>query len=913
MFPTVPQQTQMSSKGRCLPLGEVASLDAYSTTTDPELTGSRYQLGLLLARGGMAAVYEGHDTLLNRPVAIKIIHESLDNVQNLKRFHDEAIITGNLQHPSIPPIYDIGTLADGRPFLAMKLIQGRTLADFFKTDGHGSKRWLSAFEAICQAVGFAHRQGYIHRDLKPQNIMIAEFGEVKVMDWGLAKKLVDQPEPSTRVPVENPDVATPTELPSGFHQPVCLASLPSTSQVTWLNGRSPVSSNPERPTGRSFRDHSFDPTQAGSVLGTPSYMSPEQARGQVGAIDERTDVFALGAILCELLTAAPPLEGEGTEVVASCAAGLFGPALERLDGSGEDPVLIAVAKQCLAVNPNDRPTDAVEVATRIAHFRAEADTRAKELERKQTQAAILQSEVIKRRRVWSLCVATVILVLSGGVAISLLQLQRVRNAELATTVQLLETNQQKERAEAQQKLAVAEKLRAEAAESQAKQNESKAVQLARETERSIDILFTVLKDIDVHRVKANGTTLEALLADRLVQASQHLNAETISDATKRTDMHLRIATTLMNLERYNDALPLLKNDWESKKRAFGPDDSATLKSELDFAICTFSSVMTKESISSLQALIPKLKEHLGKDDPVTLRAMYQLGTEYRLLGLLHLAKPPLEEALELTTARYGNDHILTAECINHLALVYRSSGMISKAASLFEQSIALSTAKLGADHPDTMNHMGSLGACYLILKKYDKAAAIWEVVLPWYKARLGPEHPNTIQILENTAITLVQCDRGPEAAHYFEELVRVQRVLVKPRDQQNFAGILANVGWHLMMAEEYRAAEKYLRESLAIRRQIDPDDWKCHNAKSLLGNALLAQNKNVEAEPLLTNGYQGLLQQRAKIPWNGQANLFRAGDRLIELYTKTKRPERAKAVRSALPMEVAPRPQEVRP
>src|SRR5262249_38149978 len=147
----------------------------------------RYALGAEIARGGMGVIYRVADTVLRREVAVKVLQERFAPDSNTaRRFADEARITGQLQHPGIPPVHALGTLPDGRPFLAMKLIKGDTLDDLLKQRPDPSAdrgRFVAAFEQVCQAVAYAHAHGVIHRDLKPANVMVGSFGEVQVMDW----------------------------------------------------------------------------------------------------------------------------------------------------------------------------------------------------------------------------------------------------------------------------------------------------------------------------------------------------------------------------------------------------------------------------------------------------------------------------------------------------------------------------------------------------------------------------------------------------------------------------------------------------------------------------------------------------------------------------------------------------------
>ncbi len=159
----------------------------------PPVSAGRYELGGEIARGGMGVVYRATDTAFAREVAVKVLLDKFGAGSGAaRRFADEARITGQLQHPAIPPVHDVGTLPDGRPFLAMKLIKGDSLDDLLKARPDPSAergRFVAAFEQVCQAVAYAHAHQVIHRDLKPANVMVGNFGEVQVMDWGLAKVL----------------------------------------------------------------------------------------------------------------------------------------------------------------------------------------------------------------------------------------------------------------------------------------------------------------------------------------------------------------------------------------------------------------------------------------------------------------------------------------------------------------------------------------------------------------------------------------------------------------------------------------------------------------------------------------------------------------------------------------------------
>jgi serine/threonine protein kinase len=304
----------MDSQLGTFPESPAVDVDGAAT---PPVSAGRFQLGEELARGGMGVVYRARDESLGRDVAVKVLHERylVDSLVG-QRFQDEARITAQLQHPGIPPVFEVGRLSDDRPYLAMKLIKGRTLEELLKQRSEPASdrgRFLAVFQQICQAVGYAHSRHILHRDLKPANVMVGAFGEVQVMDWGLAKLL-------------GADGGAANEPAAGTE---------TTCGTVILTAREPDSA-----------------TLAGSMLGTPAFMAPEQAAGELNRIDERTDVFGIGAILCVILTGHPPYAGESVEEVRVMAIrGTLADAHARLEQCGADAKLVELCRQCVRGMP----------------------------------------------------------------------------------------------------------------------------------------------------------------------------------------------------------------------------------------------------------------------------------------------------------------------------------------------------------------------------------------------------------------------------------------------------------------------------------------------------------------------------------------------------------------------------------
>jgi tetratricopeptide (TPR) repeat protein len=357
----------------------------------PSAAAGRNLLFDEIGRGGMGAVFKGRDTELGRELAVKVLlDEHRGRPELVRRFLEEAQIAGQLQHPGVAPVYELGRFADNRPFFTMKLVQGHTLAELLRQRAevlHDLGRFLGIFEAVCQTVAYAHSQGIVHRDLKPSNVMVGRFGEVQVMDWGLAKDLRDEGRGMRDEPESESSDAS-------------LLSLSS-----------------------SLIPHPSSLSRTGTVVGTPSFMAPEQARGEVGAVDERADVFGLGAILCVILTGHPPFRADKGEVLRANEQGDLGEAFARLAGCGADVELVRLCQECLAAAREERPRHAGVVAERVAAYQAAVQER---LRRAELERAAATARAREERKRWHVTVALAaavlgLMLLGGGGGFYLLQ------------------------------------------------------------------------------------------------------------------------------------------------------------------------------------------------------------------------------------------------------------------------------------------------------------------------------------------------------------------------------------------------------------------------------------------------------------------------------------------------------------
>ncbi len=325
----------------------------------------RYSLRHPIAIGGMGEIFCGWDDQLQREVAIKLVLNH-HNQPQVERFQREAVISARLQHPGIVPVYSVGKIGS-RDFIAMKLISGQTLSHLLKqnsSDTPDANRRIEIFYQITQTVAYAHSQGFIHRDLKPDNIMVGEFGEVQVMDWGLAKCINDDTD-------------------------------------TLIDETSPIQSSLQ--------------TCNGSIMGTPAYMPPEQALGE--PTDKRSDVFALGSILCEILTNRPPFAMDSSTVAVDQSANFdLQDAISRLKNCDADPFLIDLAMRCIAPRADDRPDDAAQVSQMLSEYFLQRDRRLRQADLERARAEERDAAEAKRKKQ-----ATIL----GAIVISFLLLSAV--------------------------------------------------------------------------------------------------------------------------------------------------------------------------------------------------------------------------------------------------------------------------------------------------------------------------------------------------------------------------------------------------------------------------------------------------------------------------------------------------------
>ena len=361
-----------------------STLGAGPIEPTPEWIG-RYRVIEPVGEGGIGVVYRVEDDDLGRDLAAKVLRQSRAGDAELRRrFIEEARTCSRLQHPGVVPIHEISETEDGRPFFTMKLVAGKTLDAWIagRAEGGPSRRDLELFERLCQTIAFVHSHRVVHGDLKPQNVMVGEFGELQVMDWGFARSL---------------------DLDEG--------------------------EEPARPR----------------VIGTPAYMAPEQAQGDARRVTTRTDVFGLGAILCQLLTGEPPHVGETkADVMRAASAGEMRVARQRLTGCGADETLIQLAVTCLEPDPVNRPADAAAVAEVVTHHLAERAARARALELEAAEARAVAAQERRNRRL-AIALTGTVAISAVAVAAGLVWFERDRSQRRAVAERQLSAAEERAR------------------------------------------------------------------------------------------------------------------------------------------------------------------------------------------------------------------------------------------------------------------------------------------------------------------------------------------------------------------------------------------------------------------------------------------------------------------------------------
>jgi non-specific serine/threonine protein kinase/serine/threonine-protein kinase len=792
-------------------------------TEQPGTTIGPYKLLEQIGEGGMGIVFVAVQAPpVERKVALKIIKPGMDTREVLARFEAERQALALMDHPNIAKVLDGGATAAGRPYFVMELVKGIPITEFSDRDKLTVRQRLALFVNLCHGVQHAHQKGVIHRDLKPSNVLV-EVHDVrpvpKIIDFGVAKAIGRQ-----------------------------------------LTGKSLY-------TGLS------------QMVGTPLYMSPEQAGQSSLDVDTRSDIYSLGVLLYELLTGHTPFEIERLR-----AAGMddFRRIIREVDPPRPSARVSTLQAVDLSTISGRRQ---VEPRKLCQQLRGELDwivMKALEKDRNRRyetalglvrdverylddepvqacppSAAYRLRKFVRRNRVVVLASVGVLLALVAGIVGTSWGLVEARRQTAAVD---LARNQAQKRLE--------------------------------QVEKSNEIVLSIFNDIDIRKIKGEPDPLEAVLAKRLVKVAEELHGEMVGDPLMVAQIQNRLGETLMGLGHAEAAIPLFVKARETFATELALEDPNTLTAmsnlglsyqavgQLSVALPLLEETLklrklklgfehphTVRSMSCLglafkdvrkfdQAL-PLLEDALklnkkifGADDPSTLMSISNLGVTYYAADKMDLAVPLLEETLELRKKILGPDHFDTLTSMNNLGLAYLDIHKPDQALPLLEDALRLTKIKLGADHPHTLTSMNNLGLAYQKAGKPDLAVPLLEETLNLVKLKQGADHPHTLVSMSNLGLAYQAAGKPDLALPLFRESAAGMEKYHFQRESAD--RVVSNLIFCCELTRHFDEAERWRRKWMAVVRQrFGPDSTPYADELAMLSRDLMAQQNWPMAEEAL--------------------------------------------------------------
>jgi len=747
----------------------------------------RYTLTRLHAQGGIGQVWLARDTTLGREVALKELRvERVGNPDMWARFLKEAQITGQLEHPSIVPVYELAASADGvNPFYTMRFVRGRTFNRAIRAyhesqqDGeagtYGLRELLTRFVAVCQALAYAHSRGVLHRDLKPQNIVLGDFGEVMVLDWGLAKV------------VGQADV---------------LASRPLV-----LEG-----------TGTSTE------TQAGSVLGTPAYMAPEQAEGRLDLLDERTDIYGLGAILYELLTGEAPFAGTNTpEVLEKVRQDT--PARPRSIEPSVSPALEAICQKAMAKAREDRYTSVKEMSEEIQHWLADDPVSAYP-----EPVPMRLSRWVRRHRTLAATAAVLLATAAVGLGIGTVVLGQA-NARTHVEWQRAEEN----------------RVRAEEEKQHAEENRRKAERAAAKSEAINKFLTEDLLAAPRLEVQGKDVTVRAALNNAVESISPAFAEQPEVEVAVR----LSIGETYASLGLSQPAEAQIRHALRICEKVLGPDAPETLTALQDLAMLAQADANLDEAMALAQRSLEGRRRILGAEHPSTLSSMLTVGQILLRQGKNAEAGQLLRETLQARRRVSGREDRDTLVVASNLGRVLLGEDRLPEAETLIRQTLEAERRVLGPDHAYVLNDVNNLAVVLKNQGKLSEAEPLYRENLAAYRRVMGAEHPYTLNAVNNLAGLLHAQGNYAEEEPLLRQNLEIKRRILGPKNPDTILA-MEHVGMLLQAQKKLSEAEPLFRQSLDERRSHEgPENPTTLRAVIRYASLRNDQGKPAEAEALL--------------------------------------------------------------
>ena len=881
------------------------SLSATEARHLPERIGA-YRILQLLGEGGMGVVYEAEQDRPRRRVALKVIKADWGSSERLRRFEQEFETLGRLHHPGIAQIYEAGT-ADtafgNQPFFAMEIIHGKPLVNYAAEAKLNTRQRLALMVHVCEAVQHAHERGIIHRDLKPGNILVDENGQPKILDFGLAR--------------------------------VTDCDLQATRQ-----------------------------TDVGQLLGTLPYMSPEQVTADPSALDTRSDVYALGVILYELLAGKLPysLSRQLPEVVHTIQQ--VDPApLSQVSREYRGDIETIVAK-ALEKEKARRYSSAAEMAADIQRFLDDRPITAKP-----PSTAYQLKKFARRHKALVASVAAVFVVLAVATAVSTREAIRAnRSAQTAEALNdflrndlLAQASSSAQTTTPDPDLKVRTALDRAAERIAGKFDKQPQVEAAiRETvggaymdlglypearkqeERALELYRQSLGPENPKTLQAMNSVGRAATLQGNYSEAEALLSKTV-DTMRRVSgpEHLDSLSAMYNLGalynhqgKYTQAEALFKQIVEGRRRVLGPDHRSTLAAMNGLANAYNEQGKYAQAEELYTKILETSRRVLGPDHPNTALAMSNLSLNYEQEGKFTEADTLLRQTVDIRRRVLGPEHPETLMSMQYLASVYSDEGDNKQADAIFSQLLEIRRRVMGPEHHDTLLAMTNLASIYRYEGKYAQAESLGNETLEIMRRVLGPEHPDTVWRMNDLANAYSAQGQFAQAEAIYKQTLELRRRLLGP-EHPNTLSTLGEMAWMYQRQGKYEMAETYAsqtvtgrshaagnedpdtlgaeadlalaelsqgkfaeserlaREVLEIDQKIQPDDWQRFRAASLLGASLAGQKKYAEAEPLLLEGYQGMVAQKSRITVPDWYHVELAHKWLIDLYKAQGKPAKA--------------------
>ncbi len=804
-----------------------------------------YKLREKIGEGGMGVVYLAEqEKPVRRRVALKIIKPGMDTEQVVTRFEAERQALALMDHPSIARVFDAGATDTGRPYFVMELVKGVPITEYCDTVHLTPKDRLALFIPVCQAIQHAHQKGIIHRDVKPSNVLVTmQDGKPvpKIIDFGIAKAVE------------------------------------------------------QKLTERSLF------TQHGTIMGTLEYMSPEQAEMSAMDVDTRTDVYALGVMLYELLTGSTPLERA------------------RLRQAGFQEILRRIREE-EPPRPSTRLSESRERLPSVAAQRRTEPARLTKLVRGELDWIVMKAiekdrtrryetangfardierylagdpveagppsatyrlrKYARKHRGALVTAGAFALLLAGAAVVSAYlaaratsaeglakrRLADVQQANTATTKALVETTEAKRATDAALTQSEEARTQAEAVskylvESFRKPDPSqdgkelKVVGLLDQAVAKLDSEFAGSPKIKGELLNALGQTyfglgLPAKAVEVFTKARAVWEAALGPDDPDTLASRNNVGEAYRAVGRTAEAIAMHEETLKLRTEKLGRDHPHTLASSNNLAGVYQAAGRASDAIPLFEETLKLMTSKLGPDHPSTLSSRNNLAEAYRAAGRTAEAIAMHQETLKLSTSKLGPDHPQTLTSRNNLALTYRASHRTSEAIALHEETLKLRTAKLGRDHPDTLGSRNNLAGAYWEAGRLERSVPLFEETLKLYKSKLGPDHAGTLVTQANLGINYRDAGRPAEGARLMEEAL--ERAKGRPEPLAYLAFVPRELAAAYEAAGQFARAEPFYRGTLEqARKQFGPNDPRAAGAMAALGLNLLKQEKFAEAALML--------------------------------------------------------------